>query len=233
MANLISAYHFDGDSTDKIDGNDGSDTGVVYDASVKHLGSHSAKFDGDDFISLGDPANLQPDTISLGLWFNMSSVSTLAVMFRKRAFGYATLHTASGHPWATISGNNTQTAQLISADEYDDGSWHRFLVTFDGDVAKLFVDNILKALFAFSSTTTIKYGAGGIAFGQDGNSPTSRYTGYLDAPAIWDGALTDGGVTIIDDPAGGEVAADWNGGVGFQYPVTAGVAIFRRRMEGH
>lgn len=221
MANLISAYHFDGDSTDKIDGNDGSDTGVVYDASVKHLGSHSAKFDGDDFISLGDPVNLQPNLITFATWFNTTTSGSTKVLLRKRGNGYGIAILTDGKIQSFMFGVNSDVALLISTSAYNDGVWHRVVCTFDGDVFKMFIDNILRGIFNMSSTTTVKYAAGAIAFGQDGDSPTARYIGNLDAPAFWDEALTDGGVTIIGNPAGGEVAADWNSGVGLQYPVVA------------
>ena len=229
MADLISAYHFDGDSTDKIDGNDGSDTGVIYDGTTKHLGSHSAAFDGDDFISLGDPANLQPNLITFATWFNTAE-SSLGVMFRKRTSGYGIFTAAGGGIQCFVFGNNGQFGNLFSGTAYNDSSWHRAICTFDGDVFKMFVDNILKGIFTFSATTTVKYGAGGFAFGQDGDSPSSRYTGYLDAPAFWDGALTDGGVTILGNPAGGEVAADWNSGAGVQYPVVEAAGNVNRKL---
>jgi hypothetical protein len=231
MANLISAYHFDGDSIDKVDGNDGSDTGVIYDATTKHLGSHSAAFDGDDFISLGDPVNLQPNLITFATWFNTSTSGSTKVLLRKRGNGYGIQILTGGEILGFIFGVNSDLALTTSVPTYNDGSWHRVICTFDGDVFKMFIDNILRGIFNMSSTTTVKYSGGAIAFGQDGDSPTARYIGNLDAPAFWDGVLTDGGVTIIGNPAGGEVAADWNGGAGVQYPITAGVQIFRRRME--
>ena len=230
MANLISAYHFDGDSTDKIDGNDGSDTGVIYDATTKHLGSHSAAFDGDDFISLGDPANLQPSLITFATWFHTSTSGSTKVILRKNSFGYGIQTLTDGKILGFIYGLNGQLAVLTSTPTYNNSSWHRPVCTFDGDVFKMFIDNILRGIFTFSSTTAIRYGAGGIAFGQDGSSPAARYIGNLDAPAFWDGALIDGGVTILGNPAGGEVAADWNGGVGVQYPIVAAAAGRRRRV---
>lgn len=224
MANLISAYHFDGDSTDKVDGNDGADTGVIYDGTTKHLGTHSAKFDGDDFISLGNPANLQPNLITFATWFNTTTSGSTKSLFRKRISGYGIQIFTGGEIRCFLFGNNSETALLVSGPTYNDGSWHRIVCTFDGDVFKMFIDNILRGIFTFSNTTTVKYGAGGIAFGQDGNSPTQRFIGNLDAPVFWDGGLTDGGVINIGDPAGGEVAFDWDSGVGRQYPVVAAAA---------
>lgn len=59
----------------------------------------STGFDGaSGYISLGDPAALQPSQLSVEAWINTSQTGSYMTILRKRFYGYGLALTASGQP---------------------------------------------------------------------------------------------------------------------------------------
>ena len=56
------------------------------------------------------------------------------------------------------------------------------------------------------------------------NSGALPTQALFDATNILNLYPTDGGVTTLGNPAGGEVAELWNGGAGLEFPVIAGLS---------
>lgn len=148
-------------------------------------GNKATRFDGvDDYIALGSPASLKPNTFSVEAWFRTSRGGDI---YRYRSHGILLWVSASG-----VSGgfyNSVGTRQVATAPgTFTDDAWHHTIVTFDGAQVRVFVDG---KLLGMQASTEIPYyhPSGLAAIGRAGDLSQEYFDGHLDEVAFYPGAL--------------------------------------------
>jgi hypothetical protein len=85
----------------------------------------------------------------------------------------------------------------------DAGTWHQLAGTYDGATMRLYYDGILRT--NISQTGKVKVVTAPLMFGNYNTTSDStwKYNGYIDNGALFDAALTDGGVAVGQPAAAG------------------------------
>jgi gliding motility-associated-like protein/uncharacterized delta-60 repeat protein len=189
------------DCTNANDASGNNNNGTVYGATLSNNRFRSSNtaylFDGqDDYIGIISTPTLRPANISISSWVKIGSdlpPNTQSLIIRSRFYGYSlmydnitnkvsfTLHTSS---------NQTNSTILYSQSGVNDGNWHHVVGTFDGTMARLYIDG-LKIDSSLTTSSSIYYVSDGlIAIGRDANASFYYFKGSLDDFGIWDRALS-------------------------------------------
>lgn len=204
---LVSLFKHNNDNgADARGNNDATVVGGTY-ISPGFTGSHFYDHDSidDSIIIPADPSLNFDQAISLGSIIRPDTVSF-------PAFG-AIFHKTNNY-WLSAG---WPTAKRFAMSVYISSAWRTVIANFDAvagtkyvvigtydqNYVKLFANGILVGIvaqaFPFRSTN-IPVGLGNI------NNGTNRVDAGFDGSFIYNAAITDGGVTTLDDPAGGEIA---------------------------
>lgn len=162
----------------------------------------SALFDGiDDFFTLSSTATLSASTgYTLSAWINSTQQSGQQHILKAGSTDYISI--LNDEIW--INGTSTFKTIPNSTRNADDlQGWHHHVVTYDGSVAKYYLDGVYEG----SVSGTI----GDIAVATLSVGETYQFHGYMSDVALFDSALTDGGVSV-GEAAGGEIASLINNG---------------------
>ncbi len=154
-----------------------------------------------------DPAD---GPLSLAAWFKttVNGGSLTAVHGAGDTSGDAALlAVVLGRPSTLLGdgGSDPGANALVHAEDLADGQWHHMAMTFTGgedDTLKLFVDGVLSGIRTQAAgdihidgwEVGKKYGG------------TAYFAGSMDDVRMYDRALSDGGVSIVGQTAGGDVA---------------------------
>lgn len=177
---------------------------------------------------------LQTDYISAPLSIDEFSAATMSVWFKTSASqnhryflsfleavganGFDLNFVTSGirSYLAGHSGGNT----LDSTFTYNDGNWHHVIVSYDGTNHKMYIDGVLTASDS-ASAGTIKNGNGIFYIGAAGAgiSAYNTYATNLDQVAVFNYALSDGGVSV-GQTATGQIATLYGGGSAMGNPMS-------------
>ena len=186
---LVSNWKFDeGSGTVATDASGNGNDGTVHDATWTTGKSGDAlSFDGiDDYVDMGNPSNLQPDNVSLSVWFKTGA--TDGMILRKRLCGYGLQVLSSGEISFWIYNITATKFMATSPKAYNDDKWHHAVGVYDGASVKLYLDGILVST---ASAGTIVYKNGAIAAGRDGDFSGSYFNGLIDDIRIYNQALND------------------------------------------
>jgi hypothetical protein len=166
-------------------------TGVTHGQPGAPLGDGDTAmgFDGaNGYVSLGDPAALQPAQVSVEAWVNATaSNSPVATIVRKRLYGYDLYLTPSGQPAFSIDDSNAIPYGVTGATAVTDGKWHYLVGTYGQGLVCLYVDGVKVSCV---SAGNIYYQPGAVAIGRDGDYPGAYFHGRIDDVAIYGTALT-------------------------------------------
>jgi hypothetical protein len=195
---------------ESVNSNDGTPTNMenddfVVDTAGGSFSTISSDFDGLEYVVVGDVAPLQferTDPFSISCWFKSSSTASVGILVSK----LDTSAPNAGYEAFMVTGGifgfqliNTVTTNNLRVDlqqGWNDGAWHHFVATWDGDVAdgpagaRIYIDGIGQDLSIFvdnltgsiTTTTPLQFGA------RDGSNFTG--TNSMDDVAIYDKALT-------------------------------------------
>ncbi len=180
-------------------GNHGTINGAAW---ATGISGGALSLDGvNDYIDLGNPANLQPGTVSLSIWFK--TTATGGRIIRKRTYGYGldVLPTGKISFWI----NNAAAARFTatSPNAYNDNRWHHAVGVYSGSLVKLYMDGFQVAA---ANAGTIFYGAGAIAIGRDGDYHGSYFKGLVDDVRIFQSELSAQAVLDLYDQSSGLVS---------------------------
>ncbi len=157
------------------------------------VGDTAMRLDGHTgYISLGDPAALQPAKLSIELWLKTTAnTQGNAEVLRKRYYGYE-ITLQGGVVSFDVADANNQGATVSSSRPLDDGQYHHIVATYDGSAVALYVDGQLNQSLP---TGGIYYLPDAIAIGRDGGHSGSYLDGTVDDVSIYNYALTPAQVT--------------------------------------
>ena len=148
ISNLVSSYLPETQTTDTWVDSTGSNnmTGKV---------TTPPAFDGDDYYTIGDPANLEfADAFTIEAWCSQtfdSSQGTERVISKDSVGGSRSftliMRDNTGHAEAYLWDATGDFTQLVSTDTYKTGAWHHLVVVNEGagKTLSLYVDGVLQA----------------------------------------------------------------------------------------
>ena len=161
--------------------------------------NNGLSFDGsNDYVDLGDSSILQPDTLTVSLWFKTSAdTATTQRLIRKRLHGYFIHLNSSEQIGGSVSEDSTHAASVGTTESYNDGIWHHVAMTYENGILELFVDGVSKGTDdAEGSGGGLYTEAGGIALGRDGNYSAYYFNGQMDEVKIYNYVLTSNQIQV-------------------------------------
>lgn len=213
--NIISYWKMQGDSTDEVTTNDGTDLNATYSTGNGKI-DQGVGFAGTGDINFTNNAGLKPTSLTVNLWIKTSDATDQSINenFNESggpvsgwrfwmsgttlAFDWgndtgATLGTNYGRAAVAITGLNDGTFRMITA-VYDDSI----------DTGTIYMDAVSRASYN-TYTGGIVYDAS-TAF-QMADGALGKYVGAQDEVGYWSRALS-----------GAEITQLYNAGAGLQYP---------------
>jgi len=212
----VAYYKLDGDSTDEVADNDGTDTDINYSTGKINTGG---VFNGSTSkIAITDTEALKPDAFTVSAWVKTSAIlGVTGIIFQSysqntnRAGFFLGIET-SGVGVILVAKNTG----LVEGTDWDagrsttiinDGEWHHIVGTYDGSSIKLYIDDVLEET---TTWTGLSYaGNNYIEIGSRNNAGSSSPTfdGDIDELCVWNRALTTD-----------EISELYNADAGKQYP---------------
>lgn len=210
---LVSYWNFDSDnSTDSVGGNDGTDNSMSY--SSGQIGD-GADFDGgSSYISIptsGFPSGNSARTINLWVYFNTKPANDTSRSWV--IYGTPTATHEIQFEAQQISGEQNLDVDANSLDyfenwSYSTNTWYMVSYTFDGSIARLYVDGSQMGSGSGSQTLATILSLGRIGGNISGGS---YWDGSMDEIGVWDRQLS-----------GSELTELYNSGAGLAYPFSGG-----------
>nr|WP_321233240.1 LamG-like jellyroll fold domain-containing protein [uncultured Psychroserpens sp.] len=155
--------------------------------------SYHFRFDGTSTrVDIGDNLDLNPSGFTISAWIKRDAAdSGNKSIVSKRGTSYT-----SGYDFRVLNNNllhlswkNGATEIITSSVPVPDDEWHHVAATFDGSIAKLFIDGVETRSEAKSppSDTNESFfiGAAGTA------TPTQYFRGNIDEVRVWDVKLSE------------------------------------------
>lgn len=189
---LQSYYPLDGDSTDDISTNDGTDSNVSYSTANGKFGQ-GAGFSGNGYIEVSNTLKRIGNTNCTVIFWFKTALTSLQML-------YAEGSTSSNNPLFQLyissgaislgirNDTNTATDTMTSSDAvYADGFWHQLAITKTTTGYAMYVDGIKQTSMTSSIVPTVNR----IGFGALLRAAESSYlTGAIDDIAFFDDVLT-------------------------------------------
>lgn len=191
---------------------------------------YSFEFDGSiDFISVADNSNLSfgngtsDSPFSISCWAKVTQLSTGHSLFRKRGdstalynWEYDMFISSTGIIYFRLFdvGSVIRVGRITNAGLINTNTWYNIVATYDGrggstayDGMKIYLNGVRvdNANTSNNTYTAMHNLSAPVSIGK-------FTTGNIDEVAVWDSALTDGGVSV-GQPAGEQIAEIYNGGV--------------------
>ena len=215
LTNLISYWRLDGNSTDSVGSNNGTDTNITYSAGNGKI-VQGAGFNGTTSKIVGSTITV-PTNATISCWFKTSQTPSGNY---PEIFGFSHLNEspysifaitgvdATGHIRAVLIDSNVTVAQVETSSNYNDGNFHFAVAVKTGGKVELFIDYVSKG--TDTKTFTGNFDNSSMIMGDYGVG-IDYYSGAIDECAYWSRALTQNEIQIL-----------YNGGRGLQYPFYQG-----------
>jgi hypothetical protein len=152
-------------------------------------GDATMAFDGaSGYVSLGDPASLQPRHVYVEAWVNTTSSNMPeADIVRKRLYGYDLFPTPAVQPAITVDDQRSTAYTAIGSAMVTDDRWHHLVGTYDGARVCIYADGHMASC---QSAGTIYYRPGMTAIERAGGFGGYYFNGKIDDLAIYGVALS-------------------------------------------
>jgi len=213
--NLVSYYKLEGNSTDSVGSNNGTDTSITYShANGKVL--QGAGFGGASKISLGTSSTLNPAALTITAWVKASSFANAynAVYARTTDADGLKFNLLSVKTDGRIAVYFSGTGGTISSDgpsttAISTGTWYLLTMTYSTTAGLIIyinaeVDNSVAANGTLATITGTSY------IGEDAYYTPRFWNGAIDEVGVWSRVLTPTEITQL-----------YNYGAGLTYPFTS------------
>lgn len=199
---LVAYYPFNGNANDESgNGHNGIVNGATLVPDRFGITNSAYSFNGyDNRIILDNTRNIDGNSgISLVAWVvtnNPGGSSIVSKHLNYTSSGFNLAGTSNqAHFWPYTS------SPVSSGSSYNDGNWHLYIGTFDGSIAKIYVDGILKNLETISALETnlelIKIGS---------DSEMSFFNGLIDDVRIYNRVINVDEISAIYNKTTGGTA---------------------------
>ncbi len=197
-------YRFENNEDDESGNYNGTGTAIQY--SAGRYGQGAIFSASDSKINIPDNFGAEGETVSYSLWFKTTSANG-SYMFAKRT-GNNTFHIRidnSFSPAGKICVNNwAGTAQSANnaqstAGGYNDGGWHHFVFTYDGNQTtktKCFIDGVYDSGMDWTYDLFTQSVSGGNNIGNY-DLGSSNFSGTIDQVRIFNKVLSASEVTTL------------------------------------
>ena len=195
---------------DSGNNNDGTITGATWTTGVS---GSALNFDGNDRVDIPDDASLRPGNISFSAWVRTSGTSTANMtILGKSVFSNATNEqyilylNAGGVPQLAFKRNSGCSPGagwqgVPGTTRVDDQQWHHLMATWDGSVARMYVDGVLEGTNSSAPAGNLDNCIGGnLRFGVWWAGDQIFFNGDLDEIYIFDRALNQTEVSQLSAP---------------------------------
>jgi hypothetical protein len=204
---LIAYYPFNGNANDKsFNGNNGTVFGATLTSDRNGIAKSAYYFDGiSNYISVPDTSMLQiTDQITMCAWIKTNYLNPYAGIINKinpssPSMGYGMCSYTQGQLIGKIFWNHSEGigAVIYSETQITDDVWHFIGFTYDGAIAKLFIDN--EIIDSIEYTGGIQTNSEPLLIGWDKNSYLGdrHYQGIIDEVRIYNRALNISEITAL------------------------------------
>jgi hypothetical protein len=183
---LVSRYKLDGDATDSINGNDGTEIGGP--GYAPGVCDQAISLDGvDDYVNCGNS-------------FEITGQITLSVLLKGTFNSSWDPIIAKGYDWMLSRGMGDEAtffcaglaSFLFGSANINDNQWHHIVAVYDGAQMRLYVDGKLDASQTASGSLNVSSANVYI-----GGSPSQSFNGLIDDVRIYDRALSDHEIDVL------------------------------------
>jgi len=197
-SSLIGLWRFEGNNTDEK-GLSCTDYNISYSAGKFGQG---ANFNGaSSRIDVTNSANYDVSRLTISAWIKPTSTTQNGFIFEKGSVNTQYSLFLEGTIIIFRTHNGTTTHDLIggmTAMGIVAGNWHHVVVTYDGQLKKMYVDGILRRTAVY--TSTLRTGQSGQRIGAYGGAtPAYWFNGSMDDVAVFGRALTNKEVRELYD----------------------------------
>ncbi|HYC30553.1 MAG TPA: LamG domain-containing protein [Chitinophagaceae bacterium] len=199
-------YPFNGNANDESgNGNNATPKGGIALTTNRNDNANSAYlFDGvDDYLELNGTASLDPQRLSISLWFMMDGNGKMQLIGNNdNADGYPTLYGTTLNYFApgahfmvrppnTCGTNSDAPNEYVQANfSFTSGKWYCYAATYDGLKARIYVDGALIGEENISFPTLAQCTGTTFKIGRWWNGDVLAFKGKIDEVRIYNRALS-------------------------------------------
>ena len=210
---LAAYYPFNGNYNDESgNGNHtAAQGGIGLTANRNGKANSAVLFDGvDDYLELPGTASLNPQRLSITLWFNMDGNGKMSLIGNNdNADGFPTLYNTTLNYFApgahfmvrkpgTCGDNTNGPNEFVQVPfTFTPGKWYCYAATYDGLKAKIYVDGVLLGENSISFQTIAQCTGTTFKIGRWWNGDPVPFKGKMDEVRIYSRALSADEVKML------------------------------------
>ena len=142
-------------------------------------------------------ANTNPRQLTLMGWFKSTPDTTQMLITNAQDAWGLRAHWPDNGRGPTFDVTAAATVNAYDSANYTDGNWHHVAGTYDGSVARLYIDGVNGNNSPSSSTSGAPSVTGAIIIGKHGNAASNYFVGTMDDLRIYNKALTAAEIQAI------------------------------------
>jgi hypothetical protein len=210
VANIVSYWNFDTDSTDQVGTNDGADTSMSYDAGG--LVSNRANFTAgtSSHISVADASTLTFGNgttdvpFSVSMWVKWNATPSTSVFFNKKDISagttgeYQLSYSGTVLEYTLFDGGASNYLQNKFNRAFSSGVWYHIVLTYNGNGTNAGINCFVNSTEIVGYTTAnagtyvaMENTATPLIIGKNAQSTTRSLNGFMDEVALFDKELTE------------------------------------------
>jgi hypothetical protein len=152
-------------------------------------------FDGtDDWTNFSNNTNLNSNAITVSSWFNPDAVTQNGFLFEKGYVNtqYALFFEGSSFKLRFMFSNiGTSDFQVTGSDYMTAGRWYNATVTYDGSVAKMYINGTNVLTTTYNGTIPVNNNGERIGSWYNGSTTGYHFDGAIAKTLVYDRALTN------------------------------------------
>jgi hypothetical protein len=152
-------------------------------------------FDGtDDWTNFSNNTNLNSNTITVSSWFNPDAVAQNGFLFEKGYVNtqYALFFEGSGFKLRFMFDNLPYSDfQITGSDYMTAGRWYNATVTYDGSVAKMYINGTNVLTTTYNGTISVNNNGERIGSWYNGSTTGYHFDGAIAKTLVYNRALTN------------------------------------------
>ncbi len=186
--------------------------GTSQPSAAGYSNNFSVELDGtNEYIDYGSPGifNFGTSNLTLSTWFKPTAYAGSFVMLLSSHTTGAEwgLFIDSSNNYKFYAGGGFYTGSGINLN-----AWNHGMVVRDSTNINIYLNGVKKSVGSIGSGTSITMGGSGVGTGSKPGLANDRYEGFVDEFAVWQSAISDGGVSA-GATAQGDIATIYNSGI--------------------